>query len=63
MKSSTTVAIVPPLHFVYFRSLHPISISHLRIPNVIMIPIADTCATWDLFVAWQRGKTSGPLRA
>jgi hypothetical protein len=28
-----------------------------------MVPIADTGATWDLFVAWQRGKTSGPLRA
>ena len=44
-------------------SLYPISISHLRIPNVAMIPVADTGATWDLFVAWQRGKTSGPLRA
>ena len=44
-------------------SLYPISISHLRIPNIVMVPIADTGATWDLFVAWQRGKTSGPLRA
>jgi len=44
-------------------SLYPISISHLRIPNVAMVPIADTGATWDLFVAWLRGKTSGPLRA
>jgi DNA-binding transcriptional LysR family regulator len=44
-------------------SLYPISISHLRIPNVVMVPIADTGASWDLFVAWQRGKTSGPLRA
>ena len=44
-------------------SLYPIFISHLRIPNVVMVPIADTGATWDLFVAWQRGKTSGPLRA
>ena len=44
-------------------SLYPISISHLRIPNVVMVPIADTGATWDLFVAWQRGKPSGPLRA
>jgi hypothetical protein len=43
--------------------LYPSSISHLRIPNVVMVPIADTGATWDLFVAWQRGKTSGPLRA
>ena len=44
-------------------SLYPISISHLRIPNVVMVPIADTGATWDLFVAWQRGNTSDPLRA
>ena len=42
-------------------SLYPLSIS--RIPNVVMVSIADTGATWDLFVAWQRGKTSGPLRA
>ena len=44
-------------------SLHPIFISHLGIPNVVMVPIADKEATWDLFVVWQRGKTSGPLRA
>src|SRR5262245_17247266 len=44
-------------------SLHPAFISHLRIPNVIMVPIAEPGATWDLFVVWQRGKTAGPLRA
>src|SRR6266853_332331 len=44
-------------------SLHPIFISHLGIPNVVMIPIANKEATWDLFVVWQRGKTSDPLRA
>jgi len=44
-------------------SLHPAFISHLSIPNVVMVPIADTGATWDLFVVWQRGKTAGPLRA
>jgi len=44
-------------------SLHPIFISHLEIPNVVMVPIADKEATWDLFVVWQRGKTSVPLRA
>lgn len=43
-------------------SLHPVFISHLRIPNVVMVPISDKRATWDLFVAWQRGKTAGPLR-
>jgi len=44
-------------------SLHPIFISHLRIPNVVMVPIAEKQATWDLFVVWQRGKTTSPLRA
>jgi len=44
-------------------SLHQIFISHLSIPNVVMVPIADKEATWDLFVVWQRGKASGPLRA
>ena len=43
-------------------SLHPIFISHLGVPNVVMVPVADKEATWDLFVVWQRGKTSGPLR-
>jgi molybdate transport repressor ModE-like protein len=44
-------------------SLHPIFISHLGIPNIVMVPIVDKGATWDLFVVWQRGKTAGPLRA
>jgi DNA-binding transcriptional LysR family regulator len=42
--------------------LNPNFISHLNIPNVVMVPIADKEATWDVFVVWQRGKTSGPLR-
>lgn len=44
-------------------ALHPSFISHLGIPNVVMVPIEDKEATWDLFVVWQRGKTSLPLRA
>ena len=44
-------------------SLNPSFISHLGIPNVVMVPIVDKEATWDLFVVWQRGKTSRPLRA
>src|SRR6266478_233273 len=44
-------------------SLHPIFISHLGMPNIVMVPISDKQATWDLFVVWQRGKTAGPLRA
>ena len=43
--------------------LNPSFISHLNIPNVVMVPIADTEATWDVFVVWQRGKIAGPLRA
>lgn len=44
-------------------SLNPSFISHLHIPNVVMVPIADKEAIWDLFVVWQRGKTSSPVRA
>jgi DNA-binding transcriptional LysR family regulator len=44
-------------------SLQPDFISHLRVPNVVMIPIADREATWDLSIVWQRGKMSEPLRA
>ena len=44
-------------------SLQPSFISHLRIPNVVMVPIAEKRATWDLFIAWQRGRMSKPLRA
>jgi len=42
--------------------IQPAYISHLSIPNVVMVPIADAGATWDLVVVWQRGKTAGPLR-
>src|SRR5262249_18261530 len=44
-------------------SVNPTFVSHLKIPNVVMLPIAEKEATWDVFVAWQRGKTPGPLRA
>lgn len=30
-------------------------------PGVVIVPIADSRATWKLFVVWQRGKTAGPL--
>jgi DNA-binding transcriptional LysR family regulator len=43
-------------------SIQPAFISHLNVPNVVMVPIADAGATWDLFVVWQRGKITGPLR-
>ena len=44
-------------------SIQPAFIYHLNIPNVVMVPVADAGATWDLFVVWQRGKAAGPLRA
>ena len=31
-------------------------------PGIVMIPVADAKATWNLFVAWQRGNTAAPLR-
>jgi molybdate transport repressor ModE-like protein len=45
-------------------SIHPAFISHLKIPNVALIPVTDAGATWDLFVVWQRGNAAGagPLR-
>ncbi|HXC36410.1 MAG TPA: LysR family transcriptional regulator [Candidatus Acidoferrales bacterium] len=43
-------------------SIQPAFISRLDVPNVVMVPIADAGATWDLFVVWQQGKIDRPLR-
>jgi DNA-binding transcriptional LysR family regulator len=43
-------------------SIQPGFISHLNVPNVVMVPIADAGATWDLFVVWQPGEIASPLR-
>jgi len=43
-------------------SIQPAFISHLNVPNVVMVPIADAGATWDLLVVWQRGEIASPLR-
>jgi len=43
-------------------SIQPAFISHLKVPNVAMVSIADAGATWDLFVVWQQGKIGSPLR-
>jgi hypothetical protein len=43
-------------------AIQPAFISHLNVPNVVMVPIADAGATWDLFVVWQPGKIASPLR-
>ena len=44
-------------------SLNPTFVTHLEVPNVVIVPIADKGATWDVFVAWQRGKTAAQVRA
>jgi LysR family transcriptional regulator, benzoate and cis,cis-muconate-responsive activator of ben and cat genes len=43
--------------------LEPSFISHLSIPNVVMVPVAEKQATWDLSIVWQRGRISDPMRA
>ena len=44
-------------------SLEPSFILCLSIPNVVMVPIAEKRATWDVFIVWQRGSISNLLRA
>ena len=44
-------------------SVNPMFVRHLKIPNVAIVSIADKDATWDVFIAWQRGKTTSPVRA
>ena len=43
-------------------SIQPAFIFHLKVPNVVLVPIADAGATWDLFLIWQRGKVASSLR-
>src|SRR6267378_751506 len=44
-------------------SLNPMFVRHLKIPNVVMVSIADKGATWNVLVARQRGKTAAAIRA
>ena len=44
-------------------SVNPMFVRHLKIPNVAIVPVADKGATWEVFVAWQRGKTAASVRA
>src|ERR1700682_6243843 len=43
-------------------SIQPAFISHLNVPNVVMVPLANAGATWDLLVVWQSGEIASPLR-
>jgi DNA-binding transcriptional LysR family regulator len=42
-------------------SVLPAFMRHLTAPNVVLAPVADPEATWDLFVVWQRGRVPGPV--
>lgn len=42
--------------------LLPGFMSHHAVRGVVIRPIVDQGATWELFVVWQRGKVSVPLR-
>src|ERR1700730_4540466 len=43
-------------------SIQPAFISHLKVPNAVMVPLADVDATWVLLIVWQQGKIASPLR-
>lgn len=44
-------------------TLGPAYLRDLPAAGVKMIPVADTIATWDFLVVWQRGRTAGPLQS
>jgi len=43
-------------------SVNPMSVRHLEVPNVVVVPIADKDAIWEVFIAWQPGKAAAPVR-
>ncbi|MEZ0273498.1 MAG: LysR family transcriptional regulator [Roseimicrobium sp.] len=43
--------------------LLPGYVRHRATPGVVLRPVADPGATWELFVAWRRSHKSGPLHA
>ncbi|WP_043584594.1 LysR family transcriptional regulator [Geminisphaera colitermitum] len=38
-------------------------VRHTRSPGVVFVPLSDKGAVWEMFVAWQRGRATAPLRA
>jgi hypothetical protein len=56
-----SLKILPSLATKDAISVNPMFVRHLMMPNVAIVPITDEGATWDLFVAWQRGKTAAPV--
>jgi DNA-binding transcriptional LysR family regulator len=43
--------------------LLPGYVRHRAAPGVVLRPVEDAGATWELFVVWRRGQKSGPLHA
>jgi DNA-binding transcriptional LysR family regulator len=44
-------------------SLIPDYARKTNVPGVVIRPLKSPAPKWDLLVAWQRGRTSAPLRA
>ena len=43
-------------------ALGPVFLSRWKAPDVAVIPITDTGATWNLNLVWQRGQITEALR-
>jgi hypothetical protein len=43
-------------------SLLPDFVKRQQVPGVVFRELRDTSATWELMVAWQRGKSSAALK-
>jgi len=45
-----------------FVAVMPDFLRHQTRPGMVIIPISDAGATWELVIAWQKGQTAEPLR-
>ena len=43
-------------------TLGPAFLRRCKAPDAAVVPVTDTGATWNLFLVWQRGKITEPLR-
>ncbi len=43
-------------------TLGPAFLRRCKVPDAAVVPVTDTGATWNLFLVWQRGKITEPLR-
>ena len=44
-------------------SLQPEYVKAAHVPGIVFRPLRDATARWEMFVAWQRGRTAEPVRA